>query len=117
MSFNEFMNKVRYWDNQVSKWIMRHFYYIFFQIVLFIVFLFWFVNMFSVIDVRYLSAEGTTLERILSTQSINLTIVVFLLLLNSFWLLYIFNILQRIITVLRDISFSIGKIRFRNKQQ
>ena len=115
MSYKDFLTKIRYWDNLTAKWLMRHFYFMFFQIVLFVVFLFWFVNMFHVIDASYQMAEAPPVDRAITTQSVNETIIVLLLLLNSFWMLYIFNGIQRITNVLKDISYNINRLRQQNK--
>ncbi|MCK5012401.1 MAG: hypothetical protein KAS66_01140 [Candidatus Omnitrophica bacterium] len=115
MAFKDFMTKIRYWDNLTAKWLMRHFYFMFFQIVLFVIFLFWFVNMFNVIDTNYQISRTSVLERAIMTQSINTTIIVLLLLLNSFWMLYIFNGIQRLMNVLKDISYNINRLRIQNK--
>ncbi len=115
MGLNDLMNKIRYWDNLTAKWLMRHFYFMFFQIVLFVIFLFWFVNMFNVIDTNYQISEASALERAVMTQSINTTIIVLLLLLNSFWMLYIFNGIQRLTSILKDVSYNITRLRNQNK--
>ena len=115
MSFNDFMNKVRYWDNLVAKWLMRHFYFMFFQIVLVIILVFWLTNALQVINANFESADGSTLERLAVSQAINTSIIVILMILNSFWLLYIFNGIQRISYILKDMSFNISKLRYRDK--
>ena len=117
MTLKNFMNKIRYWDNLTAKWLMRHFYFMFFQIALFIIFLFWFVNMFNVIDVNYQTSKSSVLERAIMTQSVNSTIMVLLLLLNSFWMLYIFNGIQRITNLLKDINYNIHRIITKNKNR
>lgn len=104
------MVKVRYLDNLTAKWLMRHFYFMFFQIALFIIFLFWFVNMFNVIDVNYQASRPSVLERAVMTQSVNTTIMALLLLLNSFWMLYVFNGIQRITNLLKDINYNIHRL-------
>ncbi|MBN1870740.1 MAG: hypothetical protein JW847_09215 [Candidatus Omnitrophica bacterium] len=115
MSYKDFMTKIRYWDNLTAKWLMRHFYFMFFQIVLFVIFLFWFHNMFNVIDVNYQIPRSSILERAVMTQSVNTAILVLLLLLNSFWMLYIFNSIQRLSNILKDISYNINRLRIQNK--
>ena len=106
------LNKIRYFDSLIAKWLMRHFYFMFFQIILVVIFLFWFVNLFNVIDTtQTLSKDNVLLERILKTQAVNSTIAVSLILLNSFWMLYIFNVIQRMHNFLKDISFSLSRIR------
>ena len=118
MNFSEFMNKVRQWDNLLAKWIVRHFYFVFFQIILVVIFICWFINTTYVIsnigDVNNQPTPPTPLEQILVTQSVNTTLVVFLLLLNCFWVLFIFNGLQRVQLILRDLSYSLGRFRDRN---
>ncbi|OGX33834.1 MAG: hypothetical protein A3C36_01455 [Omnitrophica WOR_2 bacterium RIFCSPHIGHO2_02_FULL_52_10] len=115
MPFQDIMSKVRYLDNLAAKWLMRHFYFMFFQIVLFVIFLFWFVNMFNVIDTSYQVSSASALERAVMTQSINVTIIVLLLLLNSFWMLYVFNGIQRLANLLKDINYNINRLRIRNR--
>lgn len=114
MSFNDFMNKVRYLDNLAAKWLMRHFYFMFFQIVLVGIFVFWFINTLSVVNTVQHVDETNNLERILATQSVNQTIIVLLFLLNSFWMLYVFNGIQRITTALKDMTYHLSKLRVRN---
>ncbi|MCA9399480.1 MAG: hypothetical protein KC618_07010 [Candidatus Omnitrophica bacterium] len=110
------MNKIRHLDNITARWIMKHFYLLFFQIVLFIIFLFWFVNMFGVIDVTTDSSNNIT-EKALAAQSVNTTIIVFLLLLNSFWMLYMFSYVQRIFGILKDLNFNVNRLRFDNRKK
>lgn len=115
MPLNGFMSKVRYWDNLAAKWILRHFYFIFFQIALFIIFFFWFVNMFNVIDSSFQTPKTTLMERLLAAQSINITIIALLILLNSFWVLYIFSSIQRASGFLKDITYHLSRIRRKNQ--
>jgi heme/copper-type cytochrome/quinol oxidase subunit 2 len=115
MPFNDFMNKVRYWDNLVAKWLMRHFYFMFFQIVLVIILVFWLTNTIQVIEASFETARGSVLERLVLSESINTSIIVILLILNSFWLLYVFNGMQRISNLLKDMNFNISKLRYRDK--
>ena len=111
MSFNDFMAKIRYWDNQSAKWITRHFYLLFFEIVLVIIFLVFFVNVIKIIDLSVSAAEDSIVEHLLAAQSIHLSIIVMLMLLNSFWLLYIFNSILRLRTILMDINFNLSRQR------
>jgi hypothetical protein len=110
--FKNLVSKVRYWDNLTAKWLMRHFYFTFFQIVLVVIFLFWFVNMFNVIDATFqVPKTSTPGERILASQSVNTTIVVLLIILNSFWMLFIFSTIQRIHNLLRDLNYNLSRLR------
>jgi membrane-associated HD superfamily phosphohydrolase len=116
MSSADFINKIRQLDNLAARWMMRHFYFLFFQIVIVVVFFFWFVDVLNVIDIGADHPPATGTDRLLMSQTVNLTIIVFLMLLNSFWMLYIFNTIQRIMGNLRDMSFQISKLRPRGNQ-
>ena len=109
------MAKVRYWDNMTARWMMRHFYIMFFQIVLVVIFCMWFVNSTRVIDIAFQADKTTLTERALATVSVNSTLIVFLLLINSFWLLFTFNSIIRIKTILRDLTYNISKLRDKSK--
>ena len=111
MGFNEFMAKVRHWDNQSVKWMMRHFYILFFEIVLVLIFLALFVNAIKVIDLSVDVTKDNIFENLMLTQSFSLLLLVFLLLMNSFWMLYMFNAIIRIRTNLRDINFTLTRRR------
>ena len=109
MTFRDTMSRVRYWDNQMSKWIVRHFYILFFEVLLVVVFVALFVITIKVIDVSTVVPEHHIGERLLLLQTVNSIIIILLLLLNSFWMLYMFNGMIRIRTVLRDINFNLLK--------
>jgi len=102
-------------DNLTAKWLMRHFYFLFFQVVLVVIFFFWLFNTIRVIDTSFQVSKSAVLERILMTQSVNTSIIVILLLLNSFWLLFIFNSIQRLSNLLKDISYNINRLRVKGK--
>ncbi len=111
MGFADFMVKVRHWDNLSAKWILRHFYILFFEVVLVLIFLGALFNSLNVIDVSVDVAKGNILERILLIQTWFSVIIVILMLLNSFWLLYIFSIISGFRHTLKEISFNTGKRR------
>jgi len=115
MGYQDFLSKIRYWDNIIAKWMVRHVYILFLQIVLFIIFLFWFVNIFHVMDTSFSIDKANNIERMMSAQSINTAILVFLVLLNSFLMLYIFSSITRLRTVLRDIHYTISRFRAKYK--
>lgn len=112
---NGFINKIRYWDNLAAKWMMRHFYIMFFQIILVTIIFFWFVNTISTIDLSQQSQHGTLAEKILVNMSSNMTILVFLVILNSFWLLFMFNGLIRLRSTIRDIHYSLSRMKTKIK--
>ncbi len=106
MGYKNFMSKVRHWDNKSANWIMRHFYLLFFEAFLVLIFLFFFANTLKVIDlISIVSQRNNITESLLLTQSINTLLIVLLLLLNSFWMLYMFNSILRLRTVLKDIHY------------
>ncbi|MFA5088216.1 MAG: hypothetical protein WC552_04195 [Candidatus Omnitrophota bacterium] len=111
MPFNDFMSKVRQWDNRSAKWITRHFYLLFFEIVLVIIFLAFFVNTMKTIDISVSVSENNIGERLLASQAVNLSIIVMLMLLNSFWMLYIFNSILRLRAILSDMNYNLNKRR------
>lgn len=111
MSYKNLISKVRYWDNLTAKWFLRHFYFMFFQIVLVMIFILWFINLFSVFDTNLQVPQDSLTERILATQSIYTAIIVFLMLLNSFWILFIFNAIQRLANLLKDIGYHLSRLR------
>ena len=109
MGFGDFMAKVRYWDNRSAKWMLRHFYILFFEIFLVVIFVAFFMNTIQVINLSDAAAKGSVLERLLLGQSTSLLIIVLLLLLNSFWMLYMFSSIIRFRAILREINFNLSK--------
>ena len=105
MAFGDFMNKVRQLDTQAARWMMRHFYIIFFEFVLVIIFFIFLFSTFHTIDLSQQAEKSNILEQLLLQQSTNTHIIIILMLLNSFWMLYVFNEISRVRTILKDISF------------
>ena len=113
MSFNDFMSKIRYWDSLITRWIMRQFYL--FQIPLWIIFFVWLFNTLNIIDTQGHITDSMIAEKIQQTQSINVAILILILLLNSFWMLYMFNALQGIRLLLKDINYNTGRLKFKDR--
>ena len=111
MFFNDFMNKIRQWDNRASQWIIRHFYILFFEIILVLIFLAVFANALKVINAAIDMHKDSVVERLLMTQSVNTLLIVILLLFNSFWMLYIFSSLLRLRSLLKNIDFNLSRRR------
>ncbi len=107
MPFDDFMSKVRQMDNYFARWLMRHFYFLFFEIVLVGVFFIFIYDAFKTIDLASDFTRQSSVEKLLAQQNINTLIIILLLLLNSFWMLYMFNGLERLRVLLKDISFSL----------
>ncbi len=110
MSYQAFINKIRQWDNQASKWILRHFYMIFFEFVLVVIFFVFLFNTFHSIDLANTPNQNLT-EQLLCQQLFNTSMIILLLLLNAFWLLYLFNGMNRIRLLLKDIGFQLLRRR------
>ena len=110
MGFSNLMVRVRDWDVRSAKWFNRHFYILFFEIFLLVVFFVFFANAIQVIGLGGDIDQKNTLEKLLFAQSVNGLLVVLLLILNSFWVVHLFNTVIRYRAILKDISFNISKI-------
>jgi len=111
MGYHDFMNKVRQWDNRSAQWIIRHFYILFFEVILAGIFLATLWNASKIIDVAVIIHKDNLLERLMLTQSINTLLITLLLLFNSFWILYIFGSLLRLRSLLKNIDFNLSRRR------
>ncbi len=111
MSFNDLMNKIRQWDNRSAQWMMRHFYMLFFEFILVGVFVFFFMNTFKVVDASSSISRYDVAGNLLLAQTINTSLIVILLLFNSFWMLYIFNSILRLRGVLKNIDYNLSHRR------
>ena len=109
MGFEDFMAKIRHWDNRSAKWMMRHIYILFFEVFLVVIFFAFFVNVISVINISADVSKSSIIERLLMAQSTSTLIIVLLLLLNSFWMLYMFSSVIRLRTILREMNFNLSK--------
>ena len=114
MSFTDFMNKVRQMDNRAAQWMVRHFYILFFEIILVAIFVGVFINALKIIDVGVDLHKGSLIERLMLAQSVNTLLIVILLLFNSFWILYIFSGILRLRGILKNIDFNLSKRRGEN---
>jgi len=107
MSFDDFMAKIRYWDNRCARWMMRHFYIIFFEFVLVAIFFIFFFNTFRALDIFASVPSDDVIGNLLIQQNTHTLIIIVLLLLNSFWMLFMFNGLNRLRILLKDINFTL----------
>jgi len=110
MSFGDLMNRIRQWDNRSAHWMMKHFYMIFFEFILVGVFVFFFMNSFRIVDASY-HTSGDPTSNLMLAQTINTSLIVILLLFNSFWMLYIFNSILRLRGVLKNIDYNLSRRR------
>lgn len=116
MSYNDFMNQIRQWDNKAAQWMIKHFYILFFEIILVGILIAVFMNGLKMIDVSVDGINPTISERILMTMSNNTFLIVVLLLFNSFWMLYIFSSLIRMRSVLKNIEYNLSRRRDDNRR-
>ena len=104
MRFADFMARVRYWDNRTAKWMIRHFYLLFFEVILVFIFVGLFAIVVQVIEVGS-EIKNIPLERLFFLETVVSILIAVLVLLNSFWMLYIFNELIRTRSSLKEIGF------------
>lgn len=107
MAVGGLMARIRYWDNRLAGWMMRHFYILFFEIILVAIFVVFFIITVNVINIGADTVKTSTSEKLLLMQSFNSLLITLLFLLNSFWMLYVFNGILRIRAVLKEIGFSL----------
>ncbi len=114
MAFADFMNKVRHWDTQASRWMMRHFYILFFEFIMIVIFFIFLTSTFHTIDIAQSSNKNNAIEQLLIQQNSSTNIIIVLMLLNSFWMLYLFSEVTRLKTILKDLSFYLSRKRPNN---
>ena len=113
MGFQNFMNTVRQWDNKTAKWMTRHFYLLFFEAFLVLIFVGLFIITIRAIDISVEVSPDSIIERLMMLQSFNSILIILLLLLNSFWMLYVFNSILRIRGLLRELNFNLTRKFFK----
>jgi hypothetical protein len=111
MGFLDIMTKIRQLDHLFARWLLRHFYFLFFQLVLVGIFFFFLLLTFKTLDIAGTITTPYSIERLLFHQNLHTLVVILLLLLNSFWMLYMFNGLERIRSLLKDINFNLMRRR------
>ena len=108
MSFQTVMNRVRQWDNKSNQWFIRHFYVLFFEIILVMAFVIFFALTINTLNISADIHKNVVSERLLLTQNYLFLLIVFLMLLNSFWMLFMFAGMLRIRNVLRNMDFNLS---------
>ncbi len=111
MAYNDFMNKVRQWDNRAAQWMGRHFYIILFEAILAIIFLFAFINALKILNTSFDVQKNNVTDQLLLAQSFNSILMVMLLLLISLGVLNIINANSRLRNVIKNIEFNLSKRR------
>lgn len=113
----DLFKNIRYWDQQISKWLMRYFYFFFFHIILFIIFINLIINIFRSSHYEASDDIAVNLQKMLSMQNYNIMLMVFLMILNSFWLLNLLQTLMRIVGQLKDSNYHLSRLRFNNHKK
>ncbi|NTV28467.1 MAG: hypothetical protein HGA80_00075 [Candidatus Omnitrophica bacterium] len=111
MASQNFMNKLRQWDSKANQWFFRHFYLLFFQVILVIAFVIFFVLTLNLINLAPDMDHKSALDRLLLTQNASTLLIAFLLILNSFWMLFMLTSLFRIRSVLKNVDFNLSRRR------
>jgi len=106
MGFRDALTKFRQWDNKAAKWLMYNFYYTFFHLIVVIAFMIWVINMISAFLLNLRLPPLDITQKLLLIQANNTTILTFLALLNSLWILYLLNNSHRIKNSLKNISYN-----------
>ncbi len=117
MAYNDFLNRIKQWDNRAAQWMSRHFYIILYEALLCIIFLFTCINALKIFYISLEAPKGTVADQLLVTQSFNSTLIIMLLLLISMGVLNIINSNSRLRNVLKNIEFNLSKRRNDHKQQ
>jgi len=111
MPLEDIMSKIRNWDNTCARWMMRHFYFVFFEFVLVAVFFTFFFNFLRTFDVGANIPPGSVTDQLLYHQLANSHLIVGLMILNSFWMLFMFNGINRLRLLLRDINYNLMRCK------
>ena len=114
---NDFLNKIRQWDNRAAQWMGRHFYIILFEAILCIIFIFAFSNAIKILNTSPTIAPNDTTNQLILAQSLNSTLIVMLLILISLGVLNIINSNSRLRGALKNIEFNLSKRRTDSKPQ
>ena len=109
MAFNSFMNMVRQWDNKSNQWFVRHFYVLFFEIILVVAFVFFFAMTVNTLNAAADVPRKALLEKLIIQQNAISLLIVFLLLLNSFWMLFMFSGTLKIRSVLKNMDYNLSR--------
>jgi hypothetical protein len=117
MGYNDFMSKVKQWDNRAAQWMGRHFYIILFEAFLVIIFIFAFINALKILDSSFNIHKENITDQLLLIQSINTTLIVMLLVLIALGVLNIINNNSRLRSVLKNIEFNLSKRRNDHKPE
>lgn len=115
LSFNEFTNKLRQWDNRSNQWFSKNFSILIFELVLAVIFFFFINTMMDVFTISAHVQRSDTIEQILLSQAGFMMLIVLLLIFNSFLMLYLFNNTLRIRGVLKNLDYTLTRRRNDNR--
>ncbi len=116
MNYDKIMNTIKQWDNRSSQWFFRHFYLMFFQIILVGIFVVFFISTINTINLASEVNNDSLIERLLLSQNTVQLMMIFLMILNSFWMLILLASVFRVRSLLKNIDFSLSR-RSNNTQK
>jgi hypothetical protein len=108
-NYNDFMNKIRQWDNRSQLWFSKNFSMLLFEIILVAIFVIFLNNTIDIIGLSTAVPKGNLLDKILLAQSGLILLVVVLMLFNAFIMLFIFNSMLRLRSILKNIDFNLSR--------
>ncbi|MDE2221879.1 MAG: hypothetical protein KGK03_02290 [Candidatus Omnitrophica bacterium] len=115
MGQNELLSKIRQWDNRAGQWMGRHFYIIFFQVILIIIFILGFGIGLKTIYSSFDVPKNDVIAQLLLIQSYAMILTVMLLILIALGVLNLISHNSRIRSAIRNIEFNLSKRRFDQK--
>ncbi|MBF0620172.1 MAG: hypothetical protein HQL19_08400 [Candidatus Omnitrophica bacterium] len=109
MKLQDIGNKIRQWDIRSNQWFSKNFSILIFELVLVVIFIFFIDNLVNLINISDSINHANIIERLMFSQSGLMLLIVLLLLFNSFLMLYLFNNMLRIRSVLKNMDFNLGR--------
>ena len=108
MNNQDFAKAFRQWELKSNQWFVRHSFILFFPILLacFVVF---FIITINLINVSSDMHQNSSTEKLLLAQNISTLFLAFLILLNSFWTIYMLASIFRIRSILKNVDFNLSR--------
>jgi hypothetical protein len=109
MNYQTFFNKFRQWDNRSQIWFSKNFSMLLFEIILVAIFIIFLNNTFDIIGLSTAVPKDNLLDKILLAQSGLILLVIVLMLFNAFIMLFMFNSMLRLRSILKNIDFNLSR--------
>ncbi|MDE1921171.1 MAG: hypothetical protein KGJ09_07070 [Candidatus Omnitrophica bacterium] len=111
MGQNDLLYKIRQWDNRAGQWMGRHFYIIFFQIILFIIFILAFIIGLKIIYTGFDVPQNDIVAQLLLVQDYGTILAIMLLILISLGVLNLINHNARLRGTIKNIEYNLSRRR------